>query len=181
MFYKSYQVKTGIVSLAIVLFTLIAGMNFIYQPAKKRIKKIEDAQKIEKEKNSLLKEISVAQKNIQKHRLRLFPSKDTSYLLNQVTKLANESNVKITSITPKPFVQEKHYQKLSLVLVLETSYNQLGQFISKLESSYYFISVGKIIANKKGRSGKSSTEDTDASQAIKINVDLQVDLFCKSH
>lgn len=171
----NYKLKTTIVSVTVILFVAIAGMNFIYQPAKKKIKGIETAQEKERKKNKLLKEVDKHQKDIQRYRFRLSLNKDASYFINYVSKLADMSNVEIISIKPGSSRKENYYQKLLLNLSLKASYNELGNFISKLENSEQFILVEKISFEKQKLGKLSSSEE------IKVEVDLDISLFCSPH
>jgi len=69
------------------------------------------------------------------------------------------------------FQREDYYQKLPLVLEAKATYNQLGEFISKLESSRQFILVEEM--NLKKEEGKIGSSD-----AIKVRANLTVSLFC---
>lgn len=168
----SYKLKTIIVSVVVILFIAIVGMNFIYQSAKRKIEAIEATQKKEEEKNKLLKEVNKRQKDIQKYRFRLSLNKDISYFINYVSKLADASGVEVISIEPKSLQRENYYQKLPLNLSLKASYNELGKFISKLESSEQFILVEKM------RFGKQEIGKLSSSEEIKVEVKLDISLFC---
>jgi len=175
MKYKSkitgYKLKTVIVSIGVVLFVAIVGVKFIYQPTKEKISAIESIQKEEEEKNKLLKQVSKRRKDVQRRRLRLSKNKNASYFINQITKLADESGIEIISIKPGLFQREDYYQKLPLVLEAKATYNQLGEFISKLESSRQFILVEEM--NLRKEEGKIGSSD-----AIKVRASLTASLFC---
>lgn len=156
-----------------VLLTAIAGINFIYQPAKKRIKEIELKQSREKERNKLLKQVDKRQKDIQKYTVRLSRDKGVSYFTNYVSKLAKESNVELVSIKPGTLQKESYYQKLPLNLKIKASYNETGQLISKLESSRQFILIENISFEKKRK-----VKRLKPCSEISMEVNLDISLLC---
>ncbi|MCD6575427.1 type 4a pilus biogenesis protein PilO [Candidatus Aerophobetes bacterium] len=170
----SYKLKTIIVSVGVILFVAVVGVGFIYQPAKRKIKEIEIARKKEEEKNRLLKELDKFQKDVRRYNSRLSLSKDTSHFINYVSKLADASGVEVISIKPGNLQRENYYQKLPLDLSLKASYNELGKFISKLESSEQFILVEGMDFEKQEIGELSSSEE------IKVEGELNISLFCSS-
>ncbi len=169
---SGYKLKTIIVSIGLILFVAIAGMNFIYQPAKKKIREIESIQRKEEERSKLLSQVSKQQKDIQRRRFRLSDNKSISYFINQITKLANETNTEIISINPGSLQRENYYQKLPLVLGIKATYNQLGQFVSKLENSRQFILIETMTFERE------KEIKIDSSDEIKVRANLTVSLFC---
>lgn len=169
---SGYKLKTIIVSIGVILFVAIIGMKFIYQPAKKKIGGIESIQRKEEERSKLLSQVSKQQKDIERHRSRLSENKSVSYFINQITKLANESNVEVISINPESLQRENYYQKLPLTLGTKATYNQLGQFISKLENSKEFILIETMSFER------AEEVKVDSSDEIKVRANLTVSLFC---
>lgn len=166
-----YKAKTALFSFIMILLIVFIALKVIYQPGKQKIEEIVSLRKKEEERNKLLKEVDKYQRGLEKYRRRLSTNTDTSYFVNQISKLAKESGVEIVSIIPGTLKTERYYQKLDLSLLIKATYNQVGIFVSKLENSMEFISIEEVnILREKGLSTEGE---------IKAEVEIRTSLLCK--
>ncbi|MFH1799009.1 MAG: type 4a pilus biogenesis protein PilO [Candidatus Omnitrophota bacterium] len=76
--------------------------------------------------------------------------KDLPEFLEELSSVAESSNVKILSITPsdlKPLVKESgsaYYREIPIVITAKSGYHELGYFISDLETSKRFITIAGL-------------------------------------
>lgn len=76
---------------------------------------------------------------------------EISYLLKNLSDMAKESNVKITSIKPHPGIEAQPsgaspaaYHKFPISIKAVSGYHQLGAFLNKLENDATFMRVSDL-------------------------------------
>lgn len=136
--------KTALLSIAIFLVACLVGHNFIYKPGTKKDSSIRLEISTQEEVNRLLSEIQQLQQNVLSLQQRQAAEPNTDWLLSSITKIAKECDVKISSIQPKSSVPKGRYAIVTCQLSTESTYNRLGEFIGKLESSKEFIKVDSL-------------------------------------
>ena len=98
----------------------------------------------ETEKLVLIKDVSKLDNLLDRYSKRLYSAADKLALRDNVYILAREAEVDIISLQPLSPVVFGDFSKDSLRLQIRCSYNQLGNFIAKIESSLVFIAIDKI-------------------------------------
>lgn len=101
------------------------------------------------------KEAEDLDKNIGDLRLYIMEEKNISYLIEDISNLGNDSGVKITQIKPVldgsgfQTVDAKDYKfrEIEIQIVAKSSFHQLGNFISKIESAKSFFKVVSLDIN----------------------------------
>jgi len=132
-----------VISAVIIMLALVVA-NSIFRSQSRRIEGLKAKVAEEHEKNRLLIEIGKMVEEIDSYQPRIPLERDVDWLRREVIRMANESEVKIVSITPKSPEKRHLYTRLAVEMEVECGYHQLGDFVSKLESFKKFISILKI-------------------------------------
>lgn len=94
-----------------------------------------------KEKNRL------AAKRLKAYESRLSREKEIPALLENLSKLARDSRVKILGITPLqkvPASKGRIYQEVPISINAQSGYHELGNFINKLENDERFMQISNL-------------------------------------
>ncbi|MBI4845351.1 MAG: type 4a pilus biogenesis protein PilO [Candidatus Omnitrophica bacterium] len=129
-----------ILAIAIFVFLLFWGGKFIYGKSIVRLKKYSD----ERKRLKLENEVGNKLNQLIKIREEMKVVTESSRFLSEVAKLAGQMNMKLSSIAALPADKRKELVSLGVSLELDTTYHELGLFISKVESSDLFMSVQKM-------------------------------------
>jgi len=174
---KNLNIK-NIVNILIILITLIVAIN-LFKSQGRNIQLLKERQEQETKKNALLGNISQLEKKIVPYKNTFNKNKkDISLVLNTVSNIANESNMKIISIRPNKEQDFPEYSKYSFDLVAGTdSYHVLGQFISNLESHPDVYMVDRFdlkIGKKHGTPIRILwlPEELESTQSLNIQITL---------
>lgn len=94
--------------------------------------------------------VQVAQslQEIERLRKRFPQNLETEWLLREISRLAEEAHLQLTTIlptSPKKVLGVEEVMTLSVALEFTASYHQLGKFLSILESAPVFIRVDELI------------------------------------
>ncbi len=79
-----------------------------------------------------------------KIRKKMSVIRESSLFLAEVAKIAGQLNLKLKAISALPREKRNEFIKLAVSLEVDTTYHELGVFVSKLESNEVFMSVEKM-------------------------------------
>lgn len=80
--------------------------------------------------------------------------KESSQFLGEVAKIAGQLNIKLVTISALPIERYGEYTKISVKLDITTTYNELGNFVCKLETAKRFINIDEVSAQLTGKAEK---------------------------
>lgn len=141
-----------VISAVIIMLVLVVA-NSIFRSQSRRIEGLKAKVAEEREKNRLLIEIGEMVEEIDSYQPRIPLERDVDWLRMEVIRMANESGVKIISITPRSPEKRHLYTRLAVEMEVECGYHQLGEFVSKLESSKRFIKIDSLNLEAGGATG----------------------------
>lgn len=124
--------------------------------------------------SNLKSQIESQSEKLQIYQKKLPTEEEIPTLLEDLSKLAKDTNVKIIAIKPKHGQQAPEsassevYTELPVDIVAKSGYHQLGSFINKLENSDRFMKIKDIKIN-------ASTDD-----ALRHDITLVVSAFVLS-
>jgi len=176
------KVVTLIVCAAMFIITIIIGYNYIYKPQIERIDDKKAQLEKEIEKNKIAYEIHGLQREINEY-VKYFPkASDATWLVSQVTNKVKKSRIELLSVKPEDVKRFKNYDIMSVKLQIRSTYHNLGDFISKMESSKDFMRVNSVKILKYKRSetesdSSGSTEITDKSGNVMANIEVVISAF----
>ena len=136
--------KDLLVGLGFFLITIILAKKVIYAPQEEKINLLKEKIREERKKVSLLKEIEQIEQDISFYQKKISPRKEVSWVLDEVTKIAKDAEIKIATLEPQPPEDIGIYTRLPLKLKVECSYHELGNFLSRLENSEKFLRVDSM-------------------------------------
>lgn len=145
------------IAVAVIIVTLGVVISVsLYNMRMRKITTLKNNIKEEKEKNDLLVVLNKLEGSLNAYRMRL-KKKDASVLINKITDLSRQSNIRINSLTPVQTQERDIFVKVPISVSLEGTYHQLGNFISALENSADFLRVESLSISVSGR----TSEDTE--------------------
>ena len=128
---KKYKNKA--LSAGVVLLTLIIILN-IYKGQNQELKRLYEVREAELKKNEVLSALSKSEKKISSFR-KVFGKKDSSFVINTLSNIARQSNVKIISINPRGQDNRAAYIRYPFDLIVGAeNYHTVGRFVSNIES-----------------------------------------------
>ncbi|MBU1912085.1 MAG: type 4a pilus biogenesis protein PilO, partial [Candidatus Omnitrophica bacterium] len=136
--------KLFIATAVIAVLTLVTGIVFIYAPFADRNKSLRADILRERDKNILVGKIKALGKHIKVYNKRIPESGGVSWLLGEISNMASKERIEVSSIKPGNPEDYGLYTKLSVVVEIASTYNQLGSFVSGIESSEKFLKVETI-------------------------------------
>lgn len=96
---------------------------------------------------------------LEEPRQRLALRPDSTWLLQEVGKLAEEAGIQVASMTPRPPQPRGEATFLSVLLQFTASFHELGQFLNRIESHERFIRVDRVeVTPQAGASGKAQMQ-----------------------
>lgn len=151
-------------TVVILLLTAFIGANFVYEPKSRQLRRLEQGLAEEEEFNSLSNEISSLEKRLQLYHRRLMEKgKEEVELVDRVRDIAKEVPVKVVSMVPIPVRRGKGFDFVSLKIIFEGSYHQLGTFVAKVENSEKYIRVNSIQFSASHGSDSSMVHELEVS------------------
>lgn len=154
--------NTLFVSIAVFFLGCLVGLNGIYLPKMEALRVLQEKQREEEERMALTDEMTVLEEKIASHQEHLItPGKEELELLNRVRDIAEESNVRVISMTPiREREKRKRYQKFSLQISFQATYHLLGDFVSKIESSEKIMRIESLEFLPRGMANELPLECT---------------------
>lgn len=144
---KKIDYKTNkllIVNIIIIALALVIGIVFIYMPFANKNKTVRTDILKERNKNVLIGKIKAISKHLKIYDKRVPERVGVSWLLGEVSGLASKENIEMSSIKPGNPEDYGLYAKLFVTVETSSSYNQLGRFIARVESSEKFLKIESI-------------------------------------
>ena len=160
--------RNVLISTAVVLLlSAFVGVNFVYKPQTVDLKSLEQAVKHEQELGDLTNDVSSMEKRLKVYRSHLMEKgKEEEQLIDRVREIAREVPVRVISMVPSSVSKSERRGSnfVSLRIIFEGSYHQLGTFISKVENSEKFMQVGSIhFSVPLGNSSQPITHEVEIS------------------
>jgi len=138
---------------SLIVFVSLLMVKSIYQKQTAEIKNIQKDMVEEQQKGALLIRIAATEGIIRRYSQYLPSTKENRWLLGQLSDIANQTGVSLLSISPRLPKEGDKYVSLSVDAEIRCDYNQLGNFISKLESSPQLIRLDGVQLTVIGDSG----------------------------
>lgn len=144
--FKEPLTKIFIIILCITVGTIIISKKFIMKPCReevaKRTTRLEHI-RLEDEIAKIQNEINACEKSLP-------PQKEPSWLLTQITLLAEQSKINIESMESLPLKQIPPYSYVPLKIHTICTYSQLAKFMQLIESSPYILNIESLELESKG-------------------------------
>lgn len=135
-----------IVPIITLLITVIVSNN-VYKAQKIRVDYLKQQMKEDKKINDLIKVVKIQEKKFSEYE-NIFSMRDTSIIMKEVSEFAATSGVKILLFNPLSTIISEILKIMPLNLKIEGSYHEIGDFISKIESSDDVLSIADFQLSK---------------------------------
>jgi len=129
-----------VVGIAVFIALLFLGGRFMYTKSAAMLFKY----KIERRRVELENKVGKQLNELSKIRKDMSTIKESSLFLAEIAKLAGQLNLKLKSISATPIEKRQEFVKLGVNLSLDTTYHELGLFVSRLESADIFVDIDKL-------------------------------------
>ena len=136
--------KLVIISAAIISITLFTAVMFIYLPFLNKTKSLRQDILKERERNILIGKVRALGKHLKVYKKQIPQGRGVSWLISAISDMALKEGIEISSIKPGAPGDRKLYTKLHVILETVSTYEQLGNFIARIESSEKFLRVENI-------------------------------------
>lgn len=140
--------RDKIVFILIIILAFRIGYAGIYKRNLNKIDSIKSQIEEERKKNDISGIIAILDRKLQVHQERSFSAAEATWLLDRVSQLAVEADIKIEGFKPLPAVYTEQYVELPLKISLSCKYHKLGRFLSLIESNKEFIWVKELRMQK---------------------------------
>lgn len=132
--------KSLMVGITIFVLIVVWGGRFMYEKSNIQLRKVA----IERKRVKLENKVGIKLNELTKIRKKMVVIQESSRFLAEVAKIAGQLNMKLKAITALPREKRNDFIKLAVSLELDTTYHELGLFISKIENSEVFMAVDKM-------------------------------------
>ncbi len=169
--WKALSAKTRntvlIISLTISLAGCFLGWHFIAKPSFSKVALLKNEKNTDVKKNGVLMNISTLEKKLNTYTSLLSEKKESSWLIQTVSKTAEVSNLALVSVVPPASENRGEYDKISVAIEAAGTYHELGDFASRIESAPRFIKIVHVRI-------ENTPNDQGRKDALKIFLSLSV-------
>ncbi|MGA2775462.1 MAG: type 4a pilus biogenesis protein PilO [Candidatus Omnitrophota bacterium] len=136
-----------VLSIAVIILAIYVSLR-IYQGQEREIANLKKQAQNEAKSNEIFKNLTLLDDKINVYK-RSLKIKSTGEVMNSVSKIAKNAGFKIDSIRPMGESGGEDYVRFSVSAVISAkSYNQIGEFMSRLENDRAFFSVDSFKINR---------------------------------
>ncbi|MFH1853981.1 MAG: type 4a pilus biogenesis protein PilO [Candidatus Omnitrophota bacterium] len=141
--------KIIIISALMIIATLFIGFAFIFMPFMKKSKALRSEILDARDKTVLIGRINAFDKHLKAYEKRMpTEGRGVSWLLSEVLDMAAKEQIEVSSIKPGTPEDRDLYVKLYVVMDTISTYDQLGRFISRVESHKKFLRIEQITVKR---------------------------------
>lgn len=161
------MIKPAVVSGVFVLaLTSAFGYYGIHQPSQQKRLELHEQLSRERDTQVLKESIVGGIEHIDRLRKQLPEKPEVESLLHIVGELAQAQGIQLTSITPEDPKRVQDALRLAVTLRFSASYHQLGQFLSAVESSPYFLWIETMDVSRNPSTGAAQVNLTVSSMWV---------------
>ncbi len=160
---KNPQTQTLLLTIFAVLLAAVLYLYFVFVPQVVRVVKLTaDAGKMKSELRSarvlikdferLKSDLEERSQKVESHEKKLPAEQEIPALLENLSNMAKNSNIKIVGIVPamsylkddKSVKKSQIYQEIPILITAKSGYHELGSFLNSLENAGRFMKVADI-------------------------------------
>ncbi|MFA5276741.1 MAG: hypothetical protein WC417_07630 [Candidatus Omnitrophota bacterium] len=139
--------KNTVLSIGLILLAVVFSLK-IYQGQEREIVNLKKQAQNEAKSNEIFKNLNLLDDKINTYK-RSLKIKTTGEVMSTVSEIAKKAGFKIDSIRPMGESGGEDQVKFSVSAVIRAkSYNQIGEFMSRLENDLAFFSVESFKINR---------------------------------
>ena len=142
----------------------IVGNNVMTGPLRARLAQAEKERVLERRKTEALTRVAELEQAVARYRPQLLAAREASAVIEAVNRMAEESSITLTSVTPVRPETTGGYVRVPVQVEVRCSYHQLGRFLSRVESASRFLNVDAV--RVKGPSIDVPPGDTEGLMAV---------------
>ncbi len=156
---------TLVSGLMMLALTSVLGYHNIYRPHQARVQALEKQLIEQRQTQELREQVARSLEELERLEQQLPREPETEALVREISKLAEEAGVQLTSIIPQSPKPLRGFTHLSVQLQVVTSYHELGKFISVLENAKPFINIDELGLGQRDPSGSTQARMTVSTLA----------------
>ena len=143
-----FKNRVLLIGIAIGLISIFYGYNKIYKGTINFIQQTESNIYNEGIKIDISKRIEAFQRALGEYKGYFAKERDTLWVVDQISRAANDAGLKVVSLNPQPSVVLKSFIYNSVNVIATGTFHQLGDFVSSIESSKEFMRVERMSVKK---------------------------------
>jgi Tfp pilus assembly protein PilO len=140
--------KVALIGTAIVLFSLWYAYNKIYVPTMSAVRQAKTEASQEGVNTDISRRLADLHGQMKKYEAVFTRGADMPWLVDKISNAAAFSGLNIISLDSKPLVRLKNFIYSRTSVTASGNFHQLGDFVSRLESSGGFIRVENLFFTK---------------------------------
>jgi len=166
---KDPQIQIALITIAVILVTYYSAQKFIVKPQRKETAGIEkQLQHIDLE-----NQIISLRQHVDSHEKSLSPQKESTWLLTEITGLAQQAHLNVVSVQPQDSKTIPPYTYISYKITITCSNKQLLRFIQFTETSKYLILLERLnITAPKDYKLEFTEKEFTATKPVIVNVEI---------
>ena len=165
---RSPKEKILILAVIYLLIGSFLAWNIILKSHQAKIRGVGISRSAEADKERLLKQVSATQTKIGTYRKVFSEKNETSWLIDEINRMAGESGLTLLSVDPAPVSDRtENYQKLSVRIETTGSFHQLGNFVSQTENHPVMIRVSNVRIDP-GRPGADAEKGQHIQMVLSV-------------
>jgi len=142
--------KILLIGIAIAVISLWYGYNRIYKTTRDSLRKINIDIRSEGVNMEISTRLASLQNELLRYKVYFSKERDIPWLVDRVSKAANESGLRVVSLNSKPLVSSNMFLYSSLNIAVAGTFHQLGDFIARIENSKELIRIERLSFKKEG-------------------------------
>ena len=115
--------------------------NIVVEPFSRQMKKLNLDRENVYSKQQFLQSIPVLEKKMDIYKHSIADNSEISWFIEELNKMAKQSSILLISITPMGDENKGDFQKSTMKIETQCAYHELGDFVSRIESSSRFIKI----------------------------------------
>ncbi|MCX5716101.1 MAG: type 4a pilus biogenesis protein PilO [Candidatus Omnitrophica bacterium] len=139
-----------LIGIGVALLCIWFAYNRIYKKTMSQMRQISGTISNENQKLEVAKRLEDLQAGLNKYK-GIFPKEaDTSWLTEKVSSMAAASGLEVKALNPGPVVQVTDFKYAKINISVSGRFNELGDFVSKVENSKEFMKINSLSFKKNG-------------------------------
>ena len=170
------QNQAIIVAVIMGILIIILFWNLAYSPLLSRIgkldsdikvvqQKLDEANSIAGQQTQIERELATVQRNLALMSEMLPQKKDIPKMLKLITQKGNENSIRFNTFRPSALIPREFYNEVPIEMSVRSSFNNLGQFFTKLGNLNRIVNVENVQLTPGGT--ESARETINATFVIK--------------
>lgn len=133
--------KVLLVTVGVALAGLMLVRNMVLAPHEKRMRSLSSQYAVETQKSDLLQTLSALDERMEGYKGALAASRETSWLIGELNKMAAASDVQLRSAAPLGEEKLGDYRRVTMRAEAAGSFHEIGDLAARIEGGANFVKI----------------------------------------